>query len=132
MPDDLSYGYKKPRAGEPGRIFFVTLEENWSRISEHNHDGSSSAKISSASIKGEQNTVSASNWQVVDGQKGTFRQLVQVPTGMEYAKVAITFYKNAADFSQLMLSTERVPGSTTQYYVYSNDNTLNLVAVYST
>lgn len=132
MPDDLLYGYKKPRAGEPGRIFFVTLEENWTRIASHNHDGSSSAKISSASILGEQGAVSSSAWQAVAGQPGTYRQAVTLPANMEYAKVAITFYKNAADFCQLMLSTERVPGSTTQYYVYSNDNTLNLVAVYTT
>jgi hypothetical protein len=133
MPTDLPYGYKKPKANEPGRVFFVTLEEQLDRIASHNHNGENSSLISSASIQGVFQDLSASGWvsMAAAGQPGTYRQLVTLPSSLQYGKTAITFYKQGLDF-QVMLTTERDPSAATRYYVYTNDSTLALTVVYTT
>jgi hypothetical protein len=121
----LSYGIKKPQDGDKGSTWFPALEDNFQQQNDHDHDGVDSAPIASTNIASVQQSLSAANWVAVSG--GTYRQLVTVPNGKLYDNSFILF-RNTADKSQMLLGVEKV--SSTTYYVYINDSTIDVTAYY--
>lgn len=125
MSITLSYGYKKPTTGDKGSTWFQDLEADIQQLNDHDHDGVDSAPISSINITSTQQALSAASWVSVSG--GTFRQLVTIPGGKTYDNSFILF-RNTADKSQMFLGVEKA--SNTTYYVYINDNTIDVTAYY--
>lgn len=115
----LSYGYLKPSNPDTGDEWFPALESNIQQLNDHNHDGSNSAFIASVVA----NILSAA-W--VSVANGIYRQAITVPTGMNYDTCHIQFRLSTGQF--VYPDVERI--STTQYYVYTNDNSVAYKALY--
>lgn len=124
----LSYGYKKPQTGDRGSSLFTALEQNIQRLNDHTHNGTDSAPLPAQSIVGVLQSISSAGWATYGGAPtGFVRQQVTVPAGFDYDTVQISF-RTGAGQCETMLTTERI--SDTQYYLYCNDSTLDVTAVY--
>lgn len=121
----LSYGYKKPQSGDKGAPLFSALEFDIQRLNDHNHDGSNSTILTAQSITGIQQTILAAGWATYGGPAGHYRQLVTLPAGFDFDKVQISFRING-NYTYPTIQRQ----SATQYYIYSIDNTVNVLAVY--
>lgn len=121
----LSYGYKKPETNDKGTALFTALEQDIQRLNDHSHNGSDSAPLTAQSIVGISQTISAAGW-VAYGPTGHYRQLANVLAGFDFDKVFISFRTLSGEY--IFPTIERV--SATEYYIYSIDNTLDIVAVY--
>lgn len=124
----LSYGYLKPQTGDKGSIFWPALESDIQQLNDHIHDGITSAKLTSQSIVGVGDTIVAADWVLTSG--GTYRQLVTTPPSItvdDYGK-SFTIASGPSLGHVVNLSTEKV--SPTTYYVYINDNTVDVDILY--
>lgn len=117
----LSMGYFKPGNSDTGDIFFPNMAANMQALNDHNHDGVTSQLLYSKT----QSIVSAS-WSAAPIGGGVYRQLITVPTGYSYDIASIWFKLSTGEI--VYPSVERV--SSTTFYVYVNDNTLNITAFY--
>jgi hypothetical protein len=118
----LSHGIKKPNTGDRG--FFSALEDNFQQLNDHTHNGIDSEQLNCKSIAGVTGTISSASW--VDLGDGNYRFLVTVPAGVTYDDSVISVRLSTGHV--IYPSIEKV--SNTQFYVYVNDNTLNLTLVY--
>jgi hypothetical protein len=121
----LSYGYKLPETGDQGATLFDALEDNITRLNDHNHDGVDSQQLTAQSIVGVAQTITSAGWSA-SGATGHYRQQVTLPAGFDFDLVQIGFRTTAG--AQIYPTVERI--SDTQYYVYTIDNTLSYVALY--
>lgn len=117
----LSFGFLKPEPDDTGDIFFSAMEQNMQQLNDHDHDGVNSARLALTSA-----SILAANWVAAPLGGGLYRQLITMPAGMQYDTSVITFKLSTGEV--LYPTVERV--NATQYYVYVNDNTLDLVAYY--
>jgi len=122
--DTLSYGFKKPQDGDRGDTLYTALEDNVQLTNDHTHNGVNSPKVSIASLSKFQQAISNAGW-VAHGQ-ATYRQLVTMGNGLLFDSSTITFRDDSG--LAMFLDYERV--ATTTFYVYCNDNTKNIVAIY--
>ena len=122
----LSFGFLKPQTGDKGSIWFPAIESDIQQLNDHTHDGINSTKLTAQAIIGIAGTILAAGWVATSG--GTYRQLVTMPPSTAFSNYAISF-RNSANGFELTLSVEKVSAST--YYVYINDNTLNLDVLYT-
>lgn len=120
----LSYGYKLPETNDKGPVVFPALEDDIQQLNDHTHDGANSAKLDAKSIDSIQQTLASGSWVGVANNQ--YRQLVTVPAGIDYDKINIGFRIANGDY--VYPTVERV--SSTQYYVYTNDNTQNYLVRY--
>lgn len=120
----LTYGYKKPEDNDKGTVVFPAMEDNIDRLDGHNHDGTNSAILNINSLTGIIQTLLSASWTLV--VSGTYRQQVTMPAGLDYDNVNISFRLNNGDY--VFPTVEKI--STTQYYVYTNDNTQTYKAFY--
>jgi hypothetical protein len=120
----LSYGVKKPETGDKGSVFFPALEFDMQYLNDHVHDGVTGAPIPADNIVAAKQTLLAANW-VVSGS--IYRQLVTVVNSKGFDDMNITF-KDAATSQDLLLATEKA--STTTYYVYCNDPSIDVNVYY--
>ena len=126
MSTTLSYGYKLPTTGDRGPVVFPDLEDNIQQLNDHNHNGTNSSLISSASITAVTQTLLAGAWVLV--ADGIYKQTVTLPGGLDYTKISIQFLHGTSG-DRLWLGVNKV--SATQYDVFINDNSINVTAVYS-
>lgn len=122
----LTYGYKKPEDGDWGSVFWDALAFDIQRVNDHNHDGSNSPSISAGSFSVSTQSIDNANWVLVGA--GVYRQLLTMPGLFTYDTRNISFRK-ATTGEILYLDTLKAAANT--YYVYSNDNTLDAVAIYT-
>lgn len=122
----LSYGYKKPQSGDRGATLFTALQDNIQRLNDHTHNGSDSAPLPAQSIMGVSQSILAANWVTYGGPTGFYRQQVTLPAGFDYDEVGISFRLASGDY--IFPTVEKV--SDTQYYIYTNNNTLDFQAIY--
>jgi hypothetical protein len=121
----LSYGYLKPQTGDKGSIFFPALEADIQQLNDHTHNGVNSALISSSSITPLTQNILAASWVATSG--GTYRQLVSVTGGLSYDQFIVSV-KLTATGHLIYPTIEKV--SSTTFYVYTNDNSLDYTLVY--
>lgn len=121
----LSYGYLKPQTGDKGSIFFPALEADIQQLNDHTHNGVNSALISSSSITPLTQAILSAAWVATTG--GTYRQLVTVTGGLMYDQFTVSV-KLTATGHLIYPSIEKV--SSTTFYVYTNDNSLDYTLVY--
>lgn len=120
----LSYGFKKPQDGDKGSIFWDALADDIQQLNDHTHNGVDSALLSSSAMTGLTQSVLAAGWVHQGG--GTYRQLVNTPGGRDIDNYQLSF--KDANGHQLVLTVEKVTDSS--FYVYINDNTVDLTAMY--
>jgi hypothetical protein len=118
---ELPYGYLQPQDTDDGDEFFPAIEDNWSRIASHSHDGIDSAFLSTAT-----QAVDSGAWVAAPIGGGVYRQLVTMPDGFNYDTADIWFKLSTGEF--VYPSVDRASGTT--YYVYTNDNTKSYIAHY--
>ncbi len=122
----LTYGYKKPEDTDWGSIFWDALAYDIQRLNDHSHDGSNSASISAGSFLVSTQAISAANWIATSG--GQYRQLLTMPGLFTYDTRNISF-RIATTGEILHIETLKAAANT--YYVYTNDNTLDAIAIYT-
>ena len=122
----LTYGYQKPEAGDIGDVIFDAFENNIDLMNNHNHDGLTGAKISSANLEKLEQSIVSSSWSLQGD--GIYRQLVNIVGGRLYEDLIIDF-RDTDTGDMVMLEAEQVnPAS---FYIYTNDATLNITVLYS-
>jgi hypothetical protein len=122
----LSYGFKRPQTGDKGSAFFPALEDDIQQLNDHEHDGTDSARLTTASVEALTTAILAAGWVAQGG--GLYAQDVNLPGSLLYDEIHITF-KQTSNGNQLALGVDKVDGNT--YTVYCTDNTLNVTAVYT-
>jgi hypothetical protein len=121
----LTYGYKKPQTNDRGNVFFSPLEVNIQQLNDHYHNGTDSALIPVASLTKSSASILAASWSATSG--GRYRQEITLPAGFTYANTTIRFVTAAGNMAFL---TVELGSAANKYYVYVNDNTLALTALY--
>lgn len=124
----LSYGYLKPQTGDKGSTFFPALEDDIQQLNDHIHDGITSAKLTAQSIIGVSDTIDHTDWVATSG--GTYRQVVTMPPNTSFADygMAFTISNGASSGSRIYPSIEKITNTT--YYIYTNDNAIDLDVLY--
>ncbi|MES2212774.1 MAG: hypothetical protein V4490_06520 [Pseudomonadota bacterium] len=121
----LSYGFKKPQTGDKGSLWFPALEGNFQQLNDHDHNGSNSARLTSSSVSVVTQAIVAGSWVATTG--GTYRQLVTIAGGLFYDDYQIGV-KLTVLGHVIYPTIEKV--SNTQFYIYTNDNTLDYTILY--
>lgn len=118
----LSYGYKLPETDDTGDTFWPALEDNIQQLNDHTHNGTNSALLAVAT-----QSILAASWSA-DLGGGSYRQLITLPGSRTFDGTSIEMRLSSGHI--IYPTIEKV--SATTYYVYTNDNTVNMTAVYST
>ncbi len=121
----LTYGLKRPQTGDQGAALFQALEDNITRIDAHDHDGSDSPLLTTASLLSITQAIPSGSW--VATTQGNYRQLVTLPGALDFDTIVISM-RNSSSYV-VYATIEKVSDST--YYVYTNDNLTSFTAVYS-
>lgn len=122
----LSNGYKLPEDGDKGVTFFPALEDNIQRLNDHTHNGVNSELLSATASEAVTQALLAASW-AVQGD-GMFRMTVTMPSDIGYDTHNIQ-HRLTAGGAIVNLSTAKV--TATSYYLYSNDDTIDVTAVYT-
>jgi hypothetical protein len=122
MANTLSHGYIQPANPDTGDTFWANLATDIQLMNNHVHDGSLGTILPTVT-----QTISSGSWSAVSGQPGTYSQTITVPTQFSYDSVEINF--RLSNGTKIYPTVTRV--SSSQYIVYTNDNSQNFVAVYS-
>lgn len=117
----LLYGFKKPQNLDTGDVFFDAMAFNVQQINDHSHDGVTSKPLSSTT-----QSIASAGWAAAPIGGGVYRQLITVPTGLSFDTCEVWFKLSTGQV--IYPSVERQ--SSTTYYIYVNDNTLNISAFY--
>lgn len=121
----LTYGLKRPQTGDQGSTLFQALEDNITRLDAHDHDGTDSSLLTTASITAITQAISSGSW--IATSDGNYRQLVTLPGTLSYDSISITIKNSSGHIVATII--EKV--SANSYYVYTNDNTTSFTAVYT-
>ncbi len=124
MASTLSYGYIQPANNDPGSVWFPALNDNITRLNDHNHDGVDSAPISAGLITSGSLTIASASW-AADGT-GRYKQTVTLPGGFSLDVNAVVF--KLPNGTVVYPSFDRL--SATSMTVYFIDNTITLTAVF--
>lgn len=123
----LSFGFKKPQTGDKGggvNGFWAALEADIQQLNDHTHNGVDSSLLSATSINALTQSISSAGW--VSSGSG-YRQLVTMP-GTAVFDNFFPEFKDQATKQKLHLGVEKLSSNT--YYVYCNDNTIDITAYY--
>jgi hypothetical protein len=126
----LSKQFQLPETYDSGAEFFPALEHNIRQMNSHNHDGYNSEQLSAASSVAVVQDILAAGW--VGLGNDVYRQLVTMPVlaaplTLSFDTCQIALRTAAGEY--LAATIARVSASS--YYVYVNDPTLVLKAVYT-
>jgi hypothetical protein len=120
----LSYGFKLPETNDKGPVVFPAIEDNIQQLNNHNHDGANSAPLGPNAVKAVQATLLSASW--VATSLGNYRQLVTMPSGLNFDEVCVNVRLPSGHY--IYATIEKV--SSTTFYVYTNDNSINFVVTY--
>lgn len=122
----LSFGFLLPETGDKGSGLWDALTTDISQLNSHSHNGTDSAQLSATSVAGATQNISHSSWANYSGPTGHYRQLVTTAAGYTFDANTISFRTSAG--ALIWPTVEKVTNTT--FYIYSIDNTLDIVAVY--
>lgn len=117
----LSMGFLKPANGDTGDVFFPAMAANIQQLNDHTHDGLTSKLLTSTT-----QSVLSANWVAAPIGGGIYRQLMTVPAGYSLDVASLWFRLSTGEY--VYPSVERQ--SSTTYFIYVNDNSLNITAFY--
>lgn len=117
--------YQKPATNDKGQTVFDVLEEFMERMANHSHSGADSREISLNIAKDVSSFQSGVNllWTLVSTDN--YRAELTVAGGALYDQTIRKFY--LSDGTEFYPTVERIDATT--YYIYSNDNTLNIKVI---
>lgn len=126
MSTTLTYGFKRPEAGDLASTWMANLSDNVTRQDGHSHNGTDSPLLAPAAITKYSSTISSGSWS--SAGSGYYTQTITVPAG-------ITEINNYSIYFYITSTGERIfPGvvraSATTYTVTVLDNSLALTAKY--
>jgi hypothetical protein len=127
MSTTLSYGFKKPQAGDRGGTFFPDLEANAQQTNDHTHNGTNSSLLSIQAVAVTTQSILAAAWAATSG--GTYKQTVTMPGTLTYDAVGMQF-RITSSKHVIHPTIEKVSANT--YDIYTNDNTIGVTAIYLT
>lgn len=129
MSTTTTYGYKKPENGDRG-TWWDDMNDNTDRLDAHTHDGTDSAPLPPTSITKEIQTISSGDWVATSG--GLYQQTITLPTGYAFSTgLSVKFYEYAGGAIKSEIAMQPVWASDSTYVLETNDNTLNLRAIYA-
>lgn len=122
--------YEIPDSKETGSSVFDKLEEFMERMANHRHQGKDSNEITLNIQKAVQELEAGGvdfTWNLVSA--GRYRALIDVAAGSTFDDNVRTYYYKvgAGEPNQFYPTIEKIDN--TQYYLYSNDNSINLKVV---
>lgn len=117
----LSYGYKKPEAGDRGSVFFPAMEDNIQRLNDHSHNGIDSAPLSATSFASGSVTALAAGWALV--YSGKYKQTKSTPPGFTMDSYNITC-RDTATGNIIYPTIDKI--TATSFDIYSPSNTANI------
>ena len=120
----LSYGFKLPESGDKGPVVFPALESNITNLNNHTHDGSNSAKISSAGVTPASSTIASGDWNLVGN--GIYKDTITLPAAFSYDTTVFTCKLPSGHI--VYPTIEKV--SATTYDIYTNDNSIGMTVLY--
>jgi len=128
----LTFGYKLPEDGDKGSVFFPALAFDIQRLNDHDHDGQNSTKLTAQSVGAliDDTSIVAANWSAVAGQPGTYKQTVTMPPNTDFDDYGIYLQVKDGVNVGIVINPSIVKVGAATYDIYSNDNTLNLIAKY--
>lgn len=123
----LTYGQKIPESGDLASVWMGGIEDNFTRLDAHDHDGVDSPLLTPASVTKYSSTVSSGSWSSAGG--GMYTQTITVPA-------SITEFNSSDIYIYITSTGERIfPGivraSATTYTITVNDNSLALTVKYN-
>ena len=121
MPTTLSNGVIKNANGDTGDTFYADLATNAQLQNDHVHDGVTGNVLTST-----QTNISAGSWAASPIGGGSYRQTITLPAGFSYNTCVMEFRLSTGEV--VYPTIEKI--SATQYYIYTNDNSLAYVANY--
>ncbi len=121
---NLPYGLKNPQNGDLGSVVFPAMNANITQLDAHNHNGTNSPLLGPASSVAATQAIASGSW--VATTNGNYRQAVTL-VGLDYDKIQVSIKTSSGH--QVFPKIEKI--STTQYYVYTNDNSVGFTAVYT-
>lgn len=129
MAETLTYGYIKPETGDKAAVWWDNLADAIQLLNDHTHNGTNSAAIDIDNQK-DTSTLDSGDWVAVSGKTGLYRQLVTVPSGRSYDDLYMMFQidSGTSDGHKFTPSIEKA--SATTYYVYINDNSVDVLVTY--
>lgn len=120
MSTILTYGFKKPANPDTGATFWDDLAFDIQQTNDHTHNGVNSAPL----VKNQ--TISSGAWGS-DLGGGKYKQTITLPGSLTYDTIGISH--RIASGHLAYPTVEKV--SSTTYDIYTNDNTISFVAVYT-
>lgn len=126
--DNIAYGYKRPNIGDR-LTWWADWLFNFDRLSTHKHDGTDSAKISTAALSRPTDLITAANWGT--GTNGYFKQTIACPAGVSFPQAVPVFYVEGGTSNGHLIHPSIKQLSETTYEVTVNDSSLNLRVVYA-
>lgn len=125
--------YIIPTDDDTGNSVFADLEVMFERLATHSHTGADSASISLNFTKIAENYIRGAALTWISIGDGLFRAVVNIddPTPTYDANLRTLFYRSTATgflWEVFAPRTEKITDSS--YYVYSNDNQIDLRTVY--
>lgn len=114
----LTYGTKKVTAPADGSLFWAAMESNQDKLDGHTHNGANTARIA-----GETFAVTSGGWSASGIH---FRQTITLPTGFSFDDTRISVRRSTGE--QCYPTIEKI--SSTQFYLYTNDNSLAYAVSY--
>ena len=117
----LPYGYELPQNPDTGDVFWPALEENFTQLASHNHDGTNSAPLASKTL-----SALAANWVSSGGQ---YRQLLTLPTGFSYDTTWLCARNTATGEQEYVKFVKFAKVTSTTFYIYSSDNTVSFTVL---
>jgi hypothetical protein len=128
-----TYGYKKAEPGDTGESFFPAINFNWDRLDAHSHDGVDSTLLTISAVAITTQAILAAAWGAVDATTGLYRQTVTLPTvagaQLDFDEIQISMRLTSTGEIVFPKVVKLTDGT---YYVYVNDNSIALTAVYTT
>lgn len=128
----LAYGYWDLVAGEESSTEWMPhTRANWVRLASHKHDGVDSALIPSAylSLSKSTQTIDSAAW-IASGSG--YKQTITMPGTLLFDSTLIKFKLSKAldAYDGAIIYPTVIKIAASQYDIYVNDNTIDVVAVY--
>jgi hypothetical protein len=113
--ENLTYGRKKPEAGDKGRAFFPALAANAVLDDAHTHDGNDSAPIPASNLTRGARAVTGTGWSASGVM---YRKLVTFPGDYTWGACQIQCFLSGGDDDAQECHPKLERASSTTFYVY--------------
>lgn len=121
----LTYGIKVPSTGDKGSTFFPDLEDNFTQIDAHTHDGVTSPPLTVGSVAAIVQTIADGGWS--GPTAGYYTKTIAMGSSLEYDEVSVTI--RASDGDPIYCKLEKI--TATSFKIYSNTQLTGISAVYA-